>query len=149
MLGEACHFIDTLQALTGAPAVRIYGARTRGPADPDVIATIDFADGSVGSLIYTVAGDRGLAKERIEVAGSGISAVIDDFSVTDIYAQGRRRRFKSRGRDKGFAAEIEHFAATVLNPVLAETQFYNAVASTRATLRLVASLTTREPIDLE
>jgi predicted dehydrogenase len=150
VLGEACHFVDTLQALAGCRPIRIHAARSRTlAADHDFVATLEFADGSIGTLIYAVDGDRSIAKERVEVFGAGKSAVIDDFATTDLHSNGRRTRFTSRGRDKGFRSEIDYFTAAVLKPDDAEADFHSAVLATRATLKLVESLTTREPIDLE
>jgi len=148
-LGEGCHFVDTLAHIAASAPVRVHASRTRGNAsDHDFVATLDFADGSVGTLIYAVAGDRAVAKERIEVFGDGRSAIVDDFRVTDWFADSRRHRIKSRGRDKGFRAEIDFFAACVADPSAADDTFRAAVASTRATLALVESLTLREPIDV-
>jgi len=142
LLGEACHFVDTLAHIAASAPVRVHASRTRGSAsDHDVVATLEFTDGSVGTLIYSVAGERAV--------GDGRSAIIDDFRITEWFADSRKHRVKSRGRDKGFRAEIDHFAACISNPTAADAAFRAAVVSTRATLALVESLTLREPIDVE
>jgi len=148
-LGEACHFVDALAHIVGCAPTRVQATRTRRTGhDHDFVATFDFADGSVGTLIYAVDGDRAVAKERIEVFGDGRSAIVDDFRVTECFVDGRRRAYKSRGRDKGFRAEMDAFVESVSNPALAEAAFLAAIASTRATLALADSLTLREPIEI-
>jgi predicted dehydrogenase len=110
IIGEACHFIDLLQFVCGAPPVRVRGTRigrhSSGIADDQAILTFGFADGSVGSVAYAAGGSTALAKERLEVFGDGRSLVLDDFLVTEFYAAGKRTRYKSGRRDKGFAQEM-------------------------------------------
>ncbi|MFO0729940.1 MAG: hypothetical protein U0361_02900 [Nitrospiraceae bacterium] len=47
--------------------------------DDQFVMTISFADGSLGSLIYTAGGNSGLAKERFEAHADGKSLTMDDF----------------------------------------------------------------------
>src|SRR5262249_46732434 len=98
--------------------------------------------------IYAVDGDRTVAKERIEVFGAGRSAIVDDFRRTESFVDSRRDRYKSRGRDKGFRAELEFFTACIVDRGAAAAAFDAAVTSTRATFALVESLALGAPIDL-
>src|SRR5206468_1176188 len=77
IVGEGCHFFDLLSFLTGSLPVRVRatglpdGGRYR---EDNVVVALDFADGSVGTITYTAAGDRALGKERVEVFGGGVAA---------------------------------------------------------------------------
>jgi predicted dehydrogenase len=104
-------------------------------------ATLEFANGAVGSLIYTSAGDRAFPKERIEVFCGERVAVIDDFRTLEIWRAGRRRTGNARtGQDKGhrrvWAAFIRSIADGNPAPIPADDLF----ASTRATFALLRAV---------
>lgn len=79
IVGEACHFIDLLRALAGAPIVshdiRFMDATTRDTAT----ITLGFADGSIGAIHYFANGDKGFPKERLEVFRGGRILQLDNF----------------------------------------------------------------------
>ena len=84
IVGEACHFIDLLRHLTGAPIVRHSAvALGRHPAlslrDDKVSITLEFADGSVGTVHYLANGHKGFPKERLEVFSAGRVLQLDNF----------------------------------------------------------------------
>jgi predicted dehydrogenase len=109
IIGEACHFVDFLAYLTGSEPVTAYAAALGGRKDPtadDVVLTFTFADGSAGAVTYGASGDRRLGKERVEAFGRGRAAVLDDFRLLELYADGSRKVRRSRLRqDKGHGAE--------------------------------------------
>jgi predicted dehydrogenase len=152
ILGEACHFVDLLQHLAGAPPVRVSaeciagGARFRG--DDNVIATLRFADGSIGSVLYTATGDDRRPKERLEVFGDGGIAVLDDLRTLELSRGGRTRTERSPGQDKGFGEEIRRFLSAVREGGPMPIPFEESRASTRATIAIVESLRTGAPVTL-
>jgi predicted dehydrogenase/threonine dehydrogenase-like Zn-dependent dehydrogenase len=117
IIGEACHFIDFLTFLTGSLPVRVDAAGLKGEtavSEENVLISVTFADGSLGSIVYVASGDRALPKERVEVFGGGRAAVLDDFRRLDLVSGGRRRKRAARLRqDKGHAAIWDAFAAAV------------------------------------
>lgn len=151
LLGEGCHFIDLLLHIADSTPVSVHGVASPQPLRPldcsdSVVATIQMADGTVGTLAYSGGGDTRLAKERIEVLGGGMSAVIDDFRRLELYRNGRRELLKGR-QDKGHRAEVGRFleaASGRAEPPDVGTY----LESTRATLALVESLRTGLPVDL-
>ena len=117
LIGEGCHFIDFMTYICGALPVSVsataLGNHPSGLVDDHAVVELTFADGSVGTLVYAAGGDKGMAKERFEAFGAGISAEMDDFRATRVYAAGKIEKFKSQGQDKGFTAEIQNFVAAV------------------------------------
>jgi len=99
LIGEVCHFVDYMQALCGAMPISVHARRIvpQGSDMPDdqCILSFAFGDGSIGSVVYTSGGDTALAKERFEVHGDGKSLTMDDFLLSEFYAQGERTRFNS------------------------------------------------------
>lgn len=109
ILGEVCHFVDTLAALAGAPPVSVEAA-SPASIDDSVAAVLRFADGSVGTILYSSIGDNAVSKERIEVFGTGIVVEIDDFSSIAISRNGKTTRRKAT-QDKGQADLTAAFLA--------------------------------------
>jgi predicted dehydrogenase len=84
IVGEGCHFIDLLRHLAGAPIVGQHAvALGRHPAlaitDDKATITLQFADGSVGTIHYLANGDKGFPKERLEVFCAGRVLQLDNF----------------------------------------------------------------------
>src|SRR5207249_2603053 len=65
LIGEACHFIDLMSYLTGdSELVSVEGRSgglTHAPVE-DFSASLSFADGSVGNLLYTSRGSSRVSK---------------------------------------------------------------------------------------
>jgi predicted dehydrogenase len=111
LVGEGCHFFDLMAYLVSADPVSV-SAQMAGDSPDDVSVVVRFADGSVGTLIYTSLGDPSFPKERIEVfAGRGV-AVIDDFRSVEFTGM-RGKAARLPGQDKGHRALLANFAAAV------------------------------------
>ena len=78
-----------------------------------LIATLTFADGSAGTILYSGDGDPGFPKERLEVLGAGRVAVLDDFRTLEMSVKGKRSYARSMGQDKGHRGEAEAFVRAV------------------------------------
>ena len=79
IVGEGCHFIDLLRHLAGAPivsaqAVCVGEAPGIAVRDDKASMTLQFADGSVGTILYLANGHRSFPKERLEVFCGGAIA---------------------------------------------------------------------------
>jgi predicted dehydrogenase/threonine dehydrogenase-like Zn-dependent dehydrogenase len=143
LIGEGCHFVDLLSYLAGEPASSVHALAVPHPqraleCSDEAVATMRFANGAIGTLVYSGGGDPRLPKERVEAFGSGLAAVLDDFRRLELYREGRRRVVEGR-QDKGHRAEIASFLKAVrgdAEPPLVESY----LASTRATLALAESL---------
>jgi predicted dehydrogenase len=110
ILGEVCHFVDLLSFVCGGLPVRVQAACAGG--DPDeLLATLAFSDGSIGTIAYSAQGDPAYPKERLEVLGGARLAVLDDFRALELAKDGKRRWARSFGQDKGHRAEAEAFVA--------------------------------------
>lgn len=114
IIGEACHFVDALGALCGARPVALTGSsanpRRVDLAGNDIASlTIDFDDGSIGTVHYWSNGDPSFPKERIEAFGAERIAVLHNFRTLELVAGGRTRKQRKLNVEKGFAEEAEAF----------------------------------------
>lgn len=118
IVGEACHFIDLLIHLAGAPVKRWSVAALRSNADvgipPDkATITLEFDDGSLGTVHYLANGHRSFPKERLEVFCGGRVLVLDNFRTLAGYGWTGFSGMKSRKQDKGHAACMKAFVDAV------------------------------------
>jgi predicted dehydrogenase/threonine dehydrogenase-like Zn-dependent dehydrogenase len=106
ILGEACHMIDFANWLCGTP-LRVGAAAL--PAPPTVGSvesasiTIEYANGSLATILYSGVGAGAMPKERVEVLRGGRSWVLDDFRVLTSWGPDGERTEQARGQDKGHA----------------------------------------------
>lgn len=147
IIGECCHFIDLMQFLTSADPVEVYA--THHPDGPDTFtSSIRFSDGSIGSLNYFANGDRGLAKERLEVFGGGRTAILDDFQRLELWSNGRRRVVRHFTVEKGFDGEIAAFIESVQTGRPMPISWSSLQLTTRATFAIEESLRTGQAVKL-
>ncbi|HEX9005902.1 MAG TPA: bi-domain-containing oxidoreductase, partial [Bacteroidota bacterium] len=152
IIGEGCHFLDTMAFLTGAPplsvsAMEIVPAAFPTPLHDTVSATICFADGSVGTLLYEANGDPAMPKEYCEIACGGKSAVMDNFTSVTFFGGGKRRRQKYDG-GKGHAEEVDHFLGAITGKEQPALDLPSLKATTLATFAIMQSLHEKRAIDL-
>jgi predicted dehydrogenase/threonine dehydrogenase-like Zn-dependent dehydrogenase len=142
ILGEACHFVDFLCFLSGSEPISVQAKGlplSRG--DQNVVVTIEFANGSLGTISYICSGDRAYSKERVEVFGSGRVAVLDDFRRLDLVCHGKTETLRSWLRqDKGHIAEWRAFSKCVRNGGPAPIAFEQIANSTLVTIQVLKSL---------
>jgi predicted dehydrogenase/threonine dehydrogenase-like Zn-dependent dehydrogenase len=133
ILGEVCHFADLAAALVGAQPVHV----TAETVAPDgVAAMLRFPDGSVASVHYVSGGHAGVPKERIEVIGAGLVAVVDDFRTTSWSGPGGTGKLAERTQDKGHRAEFTEFIRAVRAGEQPAPGFAESVQSTVTTFRI-------------
>ncbi len=144
IIGEGCHFVDYMQAVCGAIPISVHARRivpqSSGMPDEQCILSFTFADGSIGSVVYTSGGDTALAKERFEAHGDGKSLTMDDFLESEFYARGQKTRFNSGKRDKGFHQEVSGFVEAIEKGLPSPIRFEELYAVTRVCFLAVKSL---------
>ena len=130
ILGEVCHFVDTAQALVGAPIEDVTALPGGGPggAADDAVVALRFADGSLASIGYGSA-IASAGKEWIEIHAGAHRVVIDDFRSVTVDG---RRLWKGR-QDKGHRLLAAAFRRAVAGGAELPTQ--ELLATMRATIR--------------
>lgn len=117
LVGEGCHFVDFLIWLVGQLPVsfQVKALPDNGKYNQDnLVLTITFQDGSLGTLAYLANGDKAFSKERVEVFAGGRIAVLDDFRSLETVHKGRSKLQRSQIRqDKGHAAEWGAFVEAI------------------------------------
>jgi predicted dehydrogenase/threonine dehydrogenase-like Zn-dependent dehydrogenase len=109
-IGEGGHFIDVMQFLCGALPTSVYAVAptdsTRRYNHDNVLISVTFADGSVGTIHYLANGANAVEKEYLEVFGDSKTARMWNFKKLEC-AVGRKKSNTSFSGDKGHAAEMK------------------------------------------
>lgn len=152
ILGEVCHFVDFLCFLADACPIEVQAHTVGNPGQysmDNIVASLKFANGSLGTISYLANGDKSASKERVEVSGGGSSAVLEDFRRLELVRNGRKQLTRARWRqDKGHKAEMQAFV-DALRGKTPPIPFEQIVGSTLATLRLQNSCQTGQPLTVD
>jgi predicted dehydrogenase len=89
VLGEVCHFIDSLAFVAGSPVVEVhaYGYGESGlpmQSHDRVAVNLRFESGSVGTVLYVADGSPKVSKERLEVFTGSRTAILDDYATLEL-----------------------------------------------------------------
>lgn len=79
IVGEACHFIDLLRFLAGAPIAEWRCMEMESRTHDTVTLQLGFADGSMGTVHYFANGSKSFPKERLEVFVGDRVLQLDNF----------------------------------------------------------------------
>ena len=117
LIGEACHFVDFLSYLANSTPVEVETralANSSRYSNDNLLCSIKFANGSLGTVTYLANGAKSCGKERIEVFGGGHAALLEDFRRLEIVQSGKKQIFRSRFRpDKGYRGEWQAFIRAI------------------------------------
>jgi predicted dehydrogenase/threonine dehydrogenase-like Zn-dependent dehydrogenase len=150
IIGEVCHFIDTMHYLTGAVTTRVFAesinSSDHAVTDEDsVFISLKFSDGSIA---YVSEGDKALPKERIEIFGGGKTFVVDDFRSTAAYSGGKDAVTTFAKQDKGQREEIRRVCSVVLDGGESPIALQDLKATSQATFRIIDSLRSGSSVDV-
>ncbi len=150
ILGEGCHFVDTLQYIVGAPAVRVsatavpvQGAVTH---EENFTVTIEYADGSQGTIVYTALGNFRAPKEYFEVYGGGTVCKVDDFKTGSIMRPSGTEKLNLWKQDKGYAAELSAFLDALRSGARSPMPLEDIRTVHETTFAILESLRTGKPV---
>lgn len=155
ILGEACHFVDLMYWLLESEPVRVtaYSLPT-GTKEPvgqnNIVASFQFADGSIGNLTYCTIGSKTSGGERVEVFTQGLGVMTEDFKRLTVKANLQRKRRCLWG-EKGYAAQLEDFMDGIRRQSECAITVRDGARATIACLLMLKSAQTLQPcvIDLD
>jgi predicted dehydrogenase/threonine dehydrogenase-like Zn-dependent dehydrogenase len=151
-IGEGGHFVDVMQFLCGTLPTSVYAISPTDSArrynHDNVLVSITFADGSVGTIHYLANGANAVEKEYLEVFGDSKAARMWNFKKLEC-AVGRKKSTTSFSGDKGHAAEMkalmDGFESGTGSPISID----SLVATSRATFAVMESISTARAVSVE
>lgn len=145
LIGEACHFIDLLRFLAGHPIAAIQatgmGVRAGKAGTRDTFSlTVEFDDGSLGSINYLANGSAAFPKERIEAFAAGRVLQIDNFRSLKGYGWPGFSGMKSWRQDKGQLQAVARFLGAVRGVEAAPIPLHEILEVARHTIEAARQL---------
>jgi predicted dehydrogenase/threonine dehydrogenase-like Zn-dependent dehydrogenase len=150
ILGEFCHFVDWTRAIVGAPIEEVSASALPDSmrySQDNISVRLSFQDGSIANLLYLANGDKSIGKEFMEVFCHGSIARLDDFSELDL-ARGGKSYHRKATQDKGHAEEMRLTVEAMRRGNEAPISFSEVVEISRATLAVVDSISSGQPVPL-
>jgi predicted dehydrogenase/threonine dehydrogenase-like Zn-dependent dehydrogenase len=117
VIGEVCHFIDTVQFLIESDPVSVYASTTTTsdmPNQDNIFITIKFANNSTAVISYLADGDKNFPKEKITVFGGRTTIEFDNFKEIRVYQGGKTSSKKYMVLDKGQKNEMDSWTKAVI-----------------------------------
>ncbi|MDT5159249.1 MAG: hypothetical protein QOH51_3606 [Acidobacteriota bacterium] len=155
ILGEACHFVDLMYWLlesepTNVTAYSLPTGQKEPIGENNLVASFQFADGSVANLTYCTVGSKTSGGERVEVFAQGLGVATEDFKRLTTSTSLRRTRSSWWG-EKGYGAQLESFVERLRDGRAPEVTARDGARATIGCLRMLESARTLQPrsIDLD
>jgi predicted dehydrogenase len=101
IVGEGCHFVDLLRFLVGFKIIDSSICKMEGSTSDTVIITLNFEDGSVGTIQYFSNGSKTFPKERLEVFADGSILQLDNYRKLIGFGWPRFGKMNLKRQDKG------------------------------------------------
>ncbi len=150
ILGEACHFVDLMNFITGSRVKTVYmSALGSNPSEntDNAIITLKYHNGSQGVINYFSNGNKSYSKERIEIYSLGRTLIIDNFRKMKGYGFKNFSSFSGR-QDKGHKKQFSLLINSIReggNPLI---PFNDLVNTTLVGFAAIKSLKTNKIIDI-
>ncbi|WP_258523888.1 bi-domain-containing oxidoreductase [Roseovarius sp. TE539] len=138
IVGEVCHFVDTLAHLAGSLPIEAQAMALRD-RDDAVSILLRFADGSTGTILYSSVGDPAVPKEYLEVFSAGTVVQMEDFTRLTITTGGKATTTKGN-QDKGQKTMVKAFFEATRTGGSAPIPLAELVAVTEATFAIEEAL---------
>lgn len=115
IIGEACHFVDTIQYLDGSKLESLnitYADNEAYPKKDNALITLRFSSGAVANIVYTSMGNKKYPKEQLRVFSNGSVCELNNYIGLRRYGNIKTTLIKLR-QDKGIADEYKHISAVI------------------------------------
>ena len=151
IIGEGCHWIDLMLYLSGTHIVRVVTTqvgRQESRCDDKATITLNFSDGSIGTLHYFANGSKQYPKETIDVFCDNRTLRLENFRILRGYGYSGFSKMKLFRQDKGHRDEFRRLIDAInrgAQPVMPLDQTYNVM---QATFAAVQSANVGKPVDL-
>lgn len=152
IIGEMCHFFDLMEYLSGSQPTKVSAESIKTENNnfvnqDNVVISLKFANGSVGTLTYVSNGDTSLPKEKLEVFCGGVAGVIHDFRNVVIHANGKETKTDCNG--KGHREEVGAFINAIKNSGEDPIPFSSIFRTTLVCFKAIESLNTGLPQQID
>jgi polar amino acid transport system substrate-binding protein len=149
IIGEVCHFVDLCQYLATSQPIMVsaYAMDSAQQTQDTLVINLKFQNGSIATVSYFANGSKELAKEYLEVYGSGVTAILNDFKELTIYGK-NKKRYKLSNQDKGHRQEVNAFLDAVKHGSAAPIPFQEIYWSSLLPFKIIESIRRGKSIEM-
>lgn len=110
IIGEVCHFIDLMTYMCGSLPAKVSASALNDASglNDTVNISVEFENGSIGTVAYYANGSKTLPKEYFEAYHAGITGIIYDYRKAEIYGR-KVDKMKKANQDKGQPEMMKQF----------------------------------------
>jgi len=149
LIGEGCHFIDYMVFLVGQfpESVHTQALPDNGKYTRDnFVITMNFPDGSIGTISYLANGNKSAGKEYLEVFCGGKVGILDDFRKLQLFGKTTTKKREYFKQDKGHASAWNTFVNAVIKNGEVPIPYEELINTTYVILACDQSMRTGKPI---
>jgi predicted dehydrogenase/threonine dehydrogenase-like Zn-dependent dehydrogenase len=152
-VGEAGHFLDVLSHLIDSRPISVTAHCLRPDSSTqddleNVSVTVEYENGSLGSLLYVTQGASKVPKEYMEVFGGGTTIQLNNFENMILFHGTDTKRVRKGSGDKGQKAQIDQFVSAVRTGGQMPISLESLLDTTLVTLAASDSMRTGETVYL-
>lgn len=142
IIGEGCHFIDTMSYLANSEVESIYSVALNSSKElaiknDNVILNLKFKDGSIGTLSYLSNGNKSYPKEQMSLFCEGKVFELDNYKKVNAFGSSGMKKWS---QDKGHKDEMIGFIENIKSSKENFISLESLVNTTLATFAHVKSL---------
>lgn len=123
IIGEACHFIDTIQFLDESSIKSLeikFADNDSYPCKDNALINIKFESGAIANIIYTSMGSKKYPKEQLRVFSNGTVCELDNYVRLLKYGNIKKTKIKLK-QNKGIDHEYKYISLVVKGIIKNET----------------------------
>jgi predicted dehydrogenase/NADPH:quinone reductase-like Zn-dependent oxidoreductase len=150
IVGEVCHFIDFLTYINGSLPDSVYASALPDPSEKEdtVNISLNFKNGSIGTISYFSNGSKSLFKEYVEVYKAGVTAVLKDFKELEVYGGGKPFKKSLTSQDKGQKMMVKAFIDSIKNGKPSPIPFEEIYTVSLTTFKVIESIRTKQAVKI-
>ena len=145
IVGEACHYIDLMRFLAGSKIAN-FSVSKMGQnehyriTDDKAVITLEFEDGSFGTIHYLANGGKLFPKERIEVFARDAVLQIDNFNILRGFGWGGFKSKRLWSQNKGQSECVKAFVDAVTSNSESPIPLHEILEVSRVSVKIAAAL---------
>jgi predicted dehydrogenase/threonine dehydrogenase-like Zn-dependent dehydrogenase len=151
LLGESDHFFDILNLFADSDPQNVLSSAYVSESQEmhescNFMVQIRYANGSIGTLVYTDMAHPSFPNERLEVFCGGCVLRLEDYARAEVLG---KEGWKTKGRvEKGHAQELRNFVEVILGRAEPIATAEDGLAATLVAQAASRSITTDNPVQI-
>ncbi len=150
IIGEGCHFIDTMSYLASSDVISVYSTSLNSDKElaiknDNVILNMKFKDGSIGTLSYLANGNKSYPKEQMNLFCEGKVYELDNYKKVNAFGSDSMKKWS---QDKGHKDEMIGFIENIKSSKEELISLESLVNTTLTTFAHVKSLDENRVVEI-